>query len=341
MNNFLHKSKSLFFESISECSLWLNKQGFRISPASVEKDYWVCLFLSEFSKTPYSKDIIFGGGTALLKAHHLINRFSEDVDFCSLNTGKTKTQQEKFTWLAFDTLKSIVEDIFSLSTNDFKQTRSHCFMNINYSSVCEEQTGLKKHLEMEVLVSPLRYTDNVTEQAKVQSFVGEFLEKIDRKDLSVQFNLVPISILVVKPEYTLIDKIIRISRLGTEDEYVLKISNCARDIYDITTIMRDKKYENFLRGESFFDYAMKKIEDDNKRYSILTPDVLSQSKIFTQTKDILNSITFLNACKSMQEHLLFKPMDLPTGENFIQTFSIIANAIKNLAIKQKAGQCNI
>lgn len=53
-----------------------------INPAFVEKDWHAVWILSLFSsfRSDYA-DLIFSGGTALSKAHHLIYRFSEDLDF--------------------------------------------------------------------------------------------------------------------------------------------------------------------------------------------------------------------------------------------------------------------
>ena len=52
-----------------------------LSPAVVEKDFWVCLTLDYlFSDSPWRKNLAFKGGTSLSKAFDLIRRFSEDID---------------------------------------------------------------------------------------------------------------------------------------------------------------------------------------------------------------------------------------------------------------------
>ena len=49
--------------------------------AFVEKDYWVCLMLDYlFQRCKWKDSIAFKGGTSLLKAYGLIERFSEDID---------------------------------------------------------------------------------------------------------------------------------------------------------------------------------------------------------------------------------------------------------------------
>jgi hypothetical protein len=49
----------------------------------VEKDYWVCWTLDCLFKIPGMREhLVFKGGTSLSKVHHLIERFSEDIDLC-------------------------------------------------------------------------------------------------------------------------------------------------------------------------------------------------------------------------------------------------------------------
>ena len=53
-----------------------------IDPAFVEKDWYVVQVIREIISIDLSgAQLIFTGGTALSKAHRLIQRFSEDIDF--------------------------------------------------------------------------------------------------------------------------------------------------------------------------------------------------------------------------------------------------------------------
>ena len=52
-----------------------------ISPAIIEKDFWVCFLLEVlFNQSKYSKHFAFKGGTSLSKVYKAIERFSEDID---------------------------------------------------------------------------------------------------------------------------------------------------------------------------------------------------------------------------------------------------------------------
>ncbi|MHB8252735.1 MAG: nucleotidyl transferase AbiEii/AbiGii toxin family protein [Acidiferrobacter sp.] len=52
-----------------------------MSPAIVEKDFWVCWTLGRlFAHPDLSRLLMFKGGTSLSKVLNLIERFSEDID---------------------------------------------------------------------------------------------------------------------------------------------------------------------------------------------------------------------------------------------------------------------
>lgn len=81
-----------------------------MSPAIVEKDFWVCWILKNiFTSQKLKHHLVFKGGTSLSKVYKLIERFSEDVDLILdwglLGYGKeedpyqdhhSRTQQDRF-----------------------------------------------------------------------------------------------------------------------------------------------------------------------------------------------------------------------------------------------------
>jgi len=83
----LHENKDAFRDAIRAASEHLG-----IRDVFVEKDYWVSLILKRLSQSQFKNEVVFKGGTSLSKAHHLINRFSEDVDLAIIKTeGQTET----------------------------------------------------------------------------------------------------------------------------------------------------------------------------------------------------------------------------------------------------------
>ena len=59
----------------------LTADKMKLSPAIIEKDFWVCWMLDYlFKRSPWTRQLAFKGGTSLSKAYGLIKRFSEDID---------------------------------------------------------------------------------------------------------------------------------------------------------------------------------------------------------------------------------------------------------------------
>ena len=57
------------------------QQRLGLTPASIEKDFWVCWTLRELFGLPqWGEHLTFKGGTSLSKGWRLISRFSEDID---------------------------------------------------------------------------------------------------------------------------------------------------------------------------------------------------------------------------------------------------------------------
>lgn len=95
-----------------------------LSPAIVEKDFWVCVMLDYlFGRSPWKKNLAFKGGTSLSKAFGLIKRFSEDIDLILdwrlLGYAKdepweprSNTQQDLFNLRANERSAAFLKDVF-------------------------------------------------------------------------------------------------------------------------------------------------------------------------------------------------------------------------------------
>lgn len=84
----LHKNPKEFYET-----LLASADRLGISPAIIEKDYYVTLLLETLSRKVPS--LIFKGGTSLSKCYKIINRFSEDIDLTLDSTSQTQGNKKK------------------------------------------------------------------------------------------------------------------------------------------------------------------------------------------------------------------------------------------------------
>ncbi len=83
----LHLDKENFKDLID-----LTAQKFNMPSIFIEKNYWVTYMLHNLSNSKYKQDVVFKGGTSLLKIYNLIDRFSEDVDLVLFNSDSKRTE---------------------------------------------------------------------------------------------------------------------------------------------------------------------------------------------------------------------------------------------------------
>ena len=218
----LDEDRNQLLRYINEAANYLN-----IHREYVEKDYWLILILKTiFSKT---QDYVFKGGTSLSKCYHLINRFSEDIDISYSNEYDSLTVNDinrRFKGIT----KSIKEVGLDIENKD--HLRRNAYFNqfrCPYPSLFDGGV-----IEKRVVIELAGQTPSFpSKQVFIQSFVGEYLEKINRHDLVEKYELEPFLITVQTLERTLVDKTYAMC-----DYYIdNKSKNHSRHIYDIYKIL--------------------------------------------------------------------------------------------------------
>ena len=63
----------------------INRRTLRYTPVAAEKDYFLAITLKILSESPLFTTLVFKGGTALHHCYLPQSRFSEDLDFTSLD----------------------------------------------------------------------------------------------------------------------------------------------------------------------------------------------------------------------------------------------------------------
>ena len=97
-----------------------NRRG--MSPAVIEKDFWVCWTLGKLFSSKFFKNVIMlKGGTSLSKVFGLIERFSEDIDLIldwnqvveeNPLLDRSKTKQDQFNKQTIQKNQQYLRDIF-------------------------------------------------------------------------------------------------------------------------------------------------------------------------------------------------------------------------------------
>jgi len=126
-----------------------------IDPAFVEKDWYVVQIIKEItSMESLGAQAIFAGGTALSKAHRLLQRFSEDIDFRLIlpqDAAATKSRQRKLLSAIRDRLHGMITTHFPLEAVKWKSRDDNRYFafEIDYSTAFGSSNALRPHLQVE------------------------------------------------------------------------------------------------------------------------------------------------------------------------------------------------
>lgn len=125
-----------------------------INEAFVEKDWYVTQVIDTISKISYHDfKIIFAGGTALSKAHRLIQRFSEDVDFRVIAPEKFQNRKSLSNFK-----RTIIESLrntgFQIKEKQVIARDENRFfsIDINYETLFAREDALRSHIQIEITV---------------------------------------------------------------------------------------------------------------------------------------------------------------------------------------------
>lgn len=147
-----------------------------VDPAFVEKDWYVVqLILKIISSDLFGARTIFTGGTALSKAHRLLKRFSEDIDFRLIlppDASTSKNKQRKLLSAIRDRLRQMITIHFPPDSVKWKSRDENRYFafEIEYPSVFRSSSALRPHLQVEFTVTILLLPPLVR---PVASFIAE------------------------------------------------------------------------------------------------------------------------------------------------------------------------
>lgn len=143
-----------------------------INPSFIEKDWFVTQLVAALATFTYEDfEFIFTGGTALSKAHSLIKRFSEDVDFLVIAPPEQKSRKllSKFKRAVLAYLRESgfqIEDAQVKARDDNR----HVAFAFDYPSYFSLDKALRSHVQLEISVRDPQYPAT---PLPVSSFVSE------------------------------------------------------------------------------------------------------------------------------------------------------------------------
>lgn len=282
----LHDSGVVFEDAIRAASDHLDMRTI-----FVEKDYWVTFLLSRLSKSAYSNEIVFKGGTSLSKVHKLIARFSEDVDLAILKSeDKTATQVRNLLRKVEKELVSGFEEVY-LEGITSKQTRYrktaydyNRTLAPNSAQVIQE----KLILEINSFANPVPF-----KRMPVSSLIEQFLHETNQYETIDKYGLQPFELNVLVPESTCIEKILSLIRLSFFEDGIDKLKNKVRHFYDLYFLSTSEACRDYLHTKDFHEHFNRMFEEDKTKFDdpvawLNSP--YSDAPIFTSFNEIWKDV---------------------------------------------------
>ena len=147
----LHKNSQDFYDTLLAVGRHLNT-----SPAIVEKDYYVTMFLQALAKRVPT--LLFKGGTSLSKCHKIINRFSEDIDLTLDADNQTQSKKRNLKYDIMEVCNELGLEL--MNESDIRSRRDYNRYEIKYP-VSFETTGIKQYLLVETVFMVKAYPDEI------------------------------------------------------------------------------------------------------------------------------------------------------------------------------------
>ena len=267
---YLHENKDDFLEAIATVAA---AKG--ITSQIVEKDYYVTLLLRLLAENlPF---IVFKGGTSLAKCHHVIKRFSEDIDL-TIDTKITQGQKA----FVKEALQNVTKKLSLQITNieDIWTRRNYNRYVIHYPSAVSLVDGVTRaEIIVETSYKTISYP---TKRMHVSNYLGDYFSEYNSalvKDLFLdEFDMK-----VQQIDRTLADKVFAVC------DYCLqqRTERNSRYLYDIYKLLPlvalDEKFRSLI--------------NDVRKDRLLSPVCLS-AKENINPQDILEKIV----CEKVYEH---------------------------------------
>jgi len=330
-SNWLTLSKERRIEILNQAT-----QLTGLPSVAIEKDWWVTMALNASFSLPYSKNIVFKGGTSLSKGWNLIERFSEDIDlaidrkFFGFDGAISKTQIKNLrkqscefistTFLA-DLTKILTEwkaiDECKLIAQPVKDSdKDPQVIEIQYNSVIDTSEYLPQRVLIEVssrsLMEPI-------EERQINSILSENFPQQN-------FATFPFAIPTVLPQRTFLEKVFLLHEEFSQETEKIRIDRLSRHLYDLEKLMDTEHgiealknidlYNNIiahrekfnpLRGLDYVNHIPSKI-------SILPPQVVVKG----YERDYEAMTSFMIYGETLKfDHLMKRILELQTRINSI------------------------
>ena len=237
----LHKNPQEFYDALLVLGERLNT-----SPAIIEKDYYVTMFLEALAKRV--PNLLFKGGTSLSKCHKIINRFSEDIDLTLDAENQTQGKKRNLKYEIIEVCNELGLEL--INEADIRSRRDYNRYEIKYP-IHFEGAGIKQYLLVETMFLVKAYPDEIK---TATSMIYDFWKEIGEEAAIDEYEMKPFEIRVQTLDRTLIDKVFALCDYAVSNN----TTGYSRHIYDLYRLLSVVVLDDKLR------VLVKEVREDRK-----------------------------------------------------------------------------
>lgn len=303
-----------------------------LSIAAVEKDWWVVQTLAVIFSMECASALIFKGGTSLSKGWNLIQRFSEDIDLVLDREFLGFTGE-----LTKGDIRRLRRKSYQFITENFTEELKNKFAELGFKDLTVKYREVENHdqdpLIIEIYYPPLAEKDSYLKPAVLVEVGSRSLKEpftprtfgtiISEVFADRPFSDEPITIPVVNPERTFLEKIFLLHEEFQKDADKIRVERLSRHLYDIEKLSQTEYakialqdtdlYKTIVRHREKFtpisgiDYA----NHSPDKISFIPPDTIIKSweqdyQAMTQNMFFGNYLTFdklINRIAELQKRI--------------------------------------
>ena len=324
----LHENPELFEQAVLATSQQLD-----IPEIYIEKDYWATLALKQIFESEIKDEVVFKGGTALSKCHHLIERFSEDIDIVVLkNEGDSNNRLKEKLKKVTNAVNKVLPEVDHEQTNKKGQIRKtvHPYNKFGFSG---EFGQVQENIMVEAswLGSYEPYTSE-----SVETYIAQMMRNTGQEQLIEEYGLQSFEVKVLSKERTFCEKIMSLVRFSQTDEPHVDLTKKVRHYYDIHKMLQDDGIVRFFESKEFEAMLNKVGNDDvesfinNNEWLKIHPKEAIAFKSYKDTWDKIKSAY----------HGDFEDMvlgDLPSDNEILESLKQVTERLNQINWNVKVG----
>ncbi|HAT2138277.1 TPA: nucleotidyl transferase AbiEii/AbiGii toxin family protein [Legionella pneumophila] len=255
----------------------------RLRASVIEKDYYVTQVIHALSnvENEYFR-LVFCGGTCLAKAHQIVSRMSEDVDF------KIQPKQTEIPFSKTRLLKELKQfrtyiqsqlnlDGLTASEPIVRNEGRYSRIDLTYPSSFETNEGLRPHILLEFTLSDVR-----------RDVVDLPVKTLIEANLKNVVLLPPCLTSCVTVDETAIEKWVGLTRriIAIERGYHEDDKSLIRHVYDLNAIQQADKIHRifFTLAKEIVINDAQQFKNQHPEYSINPSDEIKQSLALLRSK---------------------------------------------------------